>query len=113
MSGFSDSKNKSYGDDQQSVADILSGPGAQGTVTVGTAALELKVGASVLPNRKLLTIVNTSNNTIYWGWTSGVTISNGTPIFKNQSAQWSVSETASVWAIAGSAGNVVRITEVA
>jgi hypothetical protein len=91
--------------------DILLGPGVQGVLTVGTTAVELKVGGSVLANRKLATVSNTSNNVIYWGYTNAVTTANGTPIVKNQQDNWDISDSGTIFLIAGSAGNDVRITE--
>lgn len=83
----------------------------QGTLTVGTSAVELKVGGSPLVSRKLATIDNSSSAIIYWGFTSGVTTSTGIRIFKDTQASWAVSETTKIYLIAGSAGNVTRIAE--
>jgi len=93
------------------IADISNNGGVEGAITVGTSATLAKVGASNLANRKTLTVFNNSNSTIYWGYTSGITTSTGTPIFKNQLAVWDVGPNTSVYLIAGSAGNNVRITE--
>jgi hypothetical protein len=92
-------------------ADLLVGSGVEGALTVGTSAVEAKVGGSVLANRKLLTVHNNSNSTIYWGFTSGVTTSTGTPIFKNQFISWDISDIAKVYLIASGAGNNTRVTE--
>jgi hypothetical protein len=91
--------------------DILLGPGVQGTLTVGTSPVEVKVGVSALANRKLVTLSNTSNSDIYWGYTNAVTTATGTPIVKNQQDNWDISDTATIFVVAGSAGNIVRITE--
>lgn len=91
--------------------DALKSTGTQGTLTVGTSAVEAKVGVSALTNRKLLAVYNESNATIFWGLSNAVTITTGIPIVKDQEAQWSALETASVWLIAGSAGNTVRVVE--
>jgi hypothetical protein len=92
--------------------DILNlGTGTQAALTVGTSAVEVKVGGSPLSNRKLVTLYNNSNTTIYWGFTSGVTTSTGTPIFKNQLYTWIAGSSQSIYVIAGSAGNNTRITE--
>jgi len=93
-------------------SDSLTGPGVQGTLTVGTTAVELKVGGSVLADRKTAGLDNDSNSILYWGYTNAVTTSTGRRIFKNQNdAEWDVSDGASIWLIAGSAGNVIRISE--
>lgn len=110
MSGIIDS-NASYGNDQSAVADVLNSSGVQGTLTVGTSAIEVRVGSTRLENRKSVTLYNSSNNTIYWGYTSGVTTSNGTPIAKNQYIEWSIGDQLPIYVIAASSGNVVRITE--
>ena len=92
-------------------ADIITGSGTEGALTIGTSASEAKVGASALVNRKLLTIFNNSGTTIYWGRTSGVTISNGTPIFEKQLMTFEFAADAPVYLVAGTSGNNVRITE--
>lgn len=94
-----------------SSVDVFTTQGLQASLTVGTSAIELKVGANKLALRKSATLFNNSNSTIYWGYTNGVTTSNGTPIFKNQFVEWPVSDQVSIFLIAGSAGNNVRITE--
>lgn len=110
MSGIIDT-NASYGNDQSAVADVLNNNGVQGTLTVGTTAVEVRVGTSRLENRKSVTLYNSSNNTIYWGYTSGVTVSNGTPIARNQYVEWSIGDQLPIFVIAATTGNVVRITE--
>lgn len=92
-------------------SDIISGAGTQGALTIGTSATEAKVGATALTNRKLLTIFNNSGNTIYWGRTSGVTASTGTPVFEKQLFTFEVSDDAPIYLVASTSGNNVRITE--
>lgn len=91
--------------------DALNAGGTQGAITVGTSAVEVKVGASALTNRKLVTLHNNSNATFYWGYTSGVTTSTGTPIFKDQVMFWAAKSSAPIYVITGSAGNNGRVTE--
>lgn len=91
--------------------DVSNNGGLQAALSVGTTAVELKVGISVLDNRKSATLFNNSNNTIYWGYTNTVTINSGTPIFKSQFVEWAVGSGTSIWLIAGSATNDTRITE--
>lgn len=105
------STDKTYYDDQSAVADILSQGGVQATLTVGTSAVEVKVGGSPLEGRKEVTLFNNSNSILYWGYTNGVTTSTGTPIFKKQFITWTVSNTQPIYVIAGSASNNTRITE--
>jgi len=93
-------------------SDTLRVGGIQGVLTVGVAAVELKVGGSKLANRKTCGLDNGSNSTIYWGYTNAVTTTTGRRIYKNQNdAEWGVSDGASIWLIAGSAGNVIRVNE--
>jgi len=97
---------------QLRTADILNaGTGVQGALTVGTSAVNVRVGGSNLTNRKLVTIHNNSLVTIYWGYSSGVTTSNGTPIFAGQQCGWAVGPSQDIFAIAGTAGNNTRVTE--
>lgn len=109
--GAPGSFDNTYFDDSPKVADVLSQGGIEGSFTVGTTALSLKVGASILEGRKSLTLLNNSNVTMYWGYTNAVTTSTGTPIFKNQFVTWSVADSQPVYIIAGTAGNNARITE--
>lgn len=103
--------NSSVNGDLQT-QDILRVGGVYGQLTVGTTAVEAKVGVSRLSNRKLLTVDNTSNVIIYWGYDSSVTATNyAGRIFKDQQAQWGISDAAAIWFIAGSAGNIVRVSE--
>lgn len=93
-------------------SDVLnSGNGVQAALVIGTTAVELKVGGSPLANRKLVTLYNNSNTTLYWGFTGAVTTLSGTPIVKGQQLAWSVGSSQSIFVIAGSAGNNTRITE--
>jgi len=92
-------------------ADVISGSGTEGAITVGTSAIEAKVGASALTNRKLLTIFNNSDATIYWGRTSSVTSSSGTPIYEKQMFTFTVASNAPIYLIASASGKNVRVTE--
>lgn len=102
--------NATYGGDDSVVSDILDAGGVQSGITVGTSAVEVKVGASKLANRKLVTAQPKANG-VFWGYTSGVTTSSGTELFKDQVLAIAASETTEVWLIASTAGNNVRITE--
>lgn len=90
---------------------ILDGQGIQNSLLVSTTALEAKAGVSTLSNRKLLTVFNSSNSTIYWGYTDSVTTSTGTPIFKDQLVEWAIGSNLKIYLIAASGSNLVRITE--
>lgn len=91
--------------------DIVNVTGLQGTVTVGTTAVEARVGAGRLVERKSITVTNTSANIIYWGLTSGVTTANGHPIYRKQQVTWAIGDAVGVYLITTVAGQVVPISE--
>ena|SRR5690606_4081423 len=64
-------------------SDVNDNAYLSGTVTVGTSAVEAKVGGSALAEREMVRIHNISNSTVYFG-PSGVTTSSGEPLYKNQ-----------------------------
>jgi len=90
----------------------LDGPAVYGNLSVSTTAVELKVGASVLEERKVATILPT-DGTIYFGYDNTVTINTGTPIYKQQFFPFEVSEQLSIWVITETGTVNCRITEVA
>ena len=92
-------------------ADISNNGGVHGALSVSTSAVEAKVGASALTNRKTLTVFNNSNNTLYWGYSNTVTTSTGTPLFKSQQIVWDCGSNTHIYLIAASGSNDVRITE--
>lgn len=91
--------------------DVTRTDGVQGAITLGTTAIEVKVGASKLVNRKSVTVYNNSNKTIYWGYTSGVTTATGTPITKDGFAAWSRQADKSIYIISADTGLDIRVTE--
>jgi len=93
-------------------ADILQSGGTNGALTVGTSAVEVKVGGARLANRKCV-IIQPKANGIFLGFSNGVTTSNGVELFKDQFVVLPVGDATGVWLIAGTAGNNVRIAEVA
>lgn len=94
------------------VLDITNlGTGTQSALTVTNSAIEIKVGASRLANRSLITATNLGTQTIYWGYTSGVTTASGTPLVQNATGSWKVGDNQSVFLIATSGSQNVRITE--
>lgn len=91
---------------------ITKGPSTsyvQADVTVGTSAVEAKVGGSRLANRKRLIITNKSNVTIYIG-PSGVTTTTGRPLLKDQQ-MFTDDGDIGVYMIAGSSSNTVGVEE--
>ncbi len=94
------------------VADILQGTtGTQAALTVGTSAVLVNVSGSNLTARKSVTLENNSLVTIYWGYTSGVTTSTGTPIPPGGFREWIASAAVNVYVIAGTSSNNTRVTE--
>lgn len=95
------------------VAHISNNGGVNGALTVGTTAVEAKVGGSPLSNRINLTVYNngSGNQVIYYGYSSGVTASNGIPIFAGQLLSLDVGPNTSVFLIGSTAGINVRIAE--
>ena len=93
-------------------SDIINTSGIYGTITVGTSAVALRVGGSNLTERKLLTVDNTSNTTLYWGYNNSVTTSSyAGRIFKDQQASWTVGPNVTIYLIASTAGNNVHCSE--
>jgi hypothetical protein len=105
--------NKTYGDDKSFVVDIVNESGLFGSLTVGTTAIEVKVGTNRLINRKSVTLYNDSNSTLFWGYSNAVTTANGMPIFKGQFVEWSIGDNIPIFIIAGTANNNTRISEAA
>lgn len=95
----------------QNTLSVLNGSSVFAALTVGTSAVEIKVGGSPLANRKNVTLHNNSLFTLYWGYSNAVTTSTGTPIVANQFVEWDVGPLQSIYVIAAVAGNNTRITE--
>lgn len=91
--------------------------GTQGALVVGTTAVAVRVGASDLPDRKTVTLYNNSQETLYWGWSSGVTTSTGIPIIAGAVQTWCVEGSnnaevvPTIYVIAATAGNSTRVME--
>lgn len=88
---------------------LIDGPCLYGALTVGTSAIELKVGASPLAERKVVTAQPLSGE-IFWGFDSSVTVTTGKKIFRGQDWSKEMGPTQSVFLIAATSINV-RITE--
>jgi len=91
-------------------ANVFQGSNACAAINVGLSLVEAKVGASRLANRKGVTIFHNGNGNLFYGC-SGLTISTGTPIFKNTSVSIPCGPNAAVFLIASTATNDVRIIE--
>lgn len=98
--------------DSSKVTEALNTSAVYGSLTVGTTAVEVKVGGSVLANRKTVTL-QPKDNKIFWGYDSSVTVSNGTQVFKDQFMPLPVGANISIWLISDGAGRDVRIGEIA
>lgn len=88
----------------------LRGPGLEGNISVGTIAVEVKVGATKLTNRQSVTLLPIDSK-MYWGFNSTVTTSTGTPVYKNQLITFNALDTCSIWIICSTNGKNVRVTE--
>lgn len=91
----------------------LDGPGVYDAISVSDTPEEIKVGASVLGERKVITIQPT-DGIIYYGYDNSVDENTGTKIYKGQWIQLEASDQLPVWVVAPTGETVdVRITEVA
>lgn len=99
---------------QLKVVDGLANGGVYGSLSVPTAntAVEAKVGASRLTNRKFLQIYS-NNNGLFWGLDSSVTTSNGQPLVNGQVITFSIDPDSSfqVWLVGSSNSKSVQVTE--
>lgn len=84
-----------------STQDILNVSGQYRAQSVTTTAAEALGGATILANRKMLSITPT-NGTVYWGLSNAVTTTTGSPIFKNQTMTFSFGVNNHVYLIAAS-----------
>lgn len=91
-------------------ADVFEQDPIQGVVTVGTSAVEAKVGGSPMTDRQMVVIYNKSNKSIYMG-SSAVTTSNGVIISKGQTLSVMAGPDSNVYLIAATAGNDVVVQE--
>lgn len=86
---------------QLQVRDVINTAGQFRSQSITTTAAEALGGATILANRKFLSITPT-NGTVYWGTANTVTTSTGTPIFKNQTVTLAFTDNVHVYVIAGS-----------
>jgi len=89
----------------------LNGPAVYSNLNVSTTAVELKVGASSMEDRSIVT-VQPINGDIYFGYDSSVTTLTGTKIFSGQFFPFEAKESLKIWVIAESGTVDCRITEV-
>lgn len=86
--------------------------GVYGTVSVGTSATELKVGASALENRDFI-IIQPKANKIFIGFDPSVTTSNGIEVKKDQTISIAAGDNIPIYAITDTGTVDVRIGELA
>lgn len=97
---------------QLQVSDIINGGiGVEGAKTIGTTAVLVNVSGTNLVNREMVSLHNNSAVTFYWGHTSGVTITSGTPLYAGQFMSWAYGSSQNVYIIAGTVSNNARVTE--
>jgi len=99
---------------QAKVVDGLKQGGVYKELLIPTAgiAVEVRVGASSLTNRKFITIYTLTAN-LWWGYDSAVTTATGTPLSNGQFITFSCDpdSTFQIWLVGGLANRVTRITE--
>lgn len=93
------------------VSDVIATTGVFSALTVGTTAVEVRVGANRLAGRKTVTFHNNSNRRMFWGYSSSVTITSGSPIDRDEFLVWAVDDQTAIWIISDQAGLNARITE--
>lgn len=90
----------------------LDGPAVYGAISVTSTPIELKVGASVLDERKVVTFQPLDGD-IYYGYDNSVSYTTGTKIIESQFFELEVASTLSIYLVAETGSINVRITEVA
>ena len=92
------------------VTDTANTLGANGALAVSTTAMELRVGATAIVDRKFITI-QPKGTGMFWGYSNGVTTLNGSELFKKQTMIIPVGFNVKVWLIASTGTVDVRIGE--
>lgn len=89
----------------------VNGPSTYGALSVTTSATEVKVGASALEERIVVSIQPLDGD-VFLGYDNSVTTSTGTKIFKGQYVELERTNTVALWLIAAATVDV-RIAELA
>lgn len=97
--GTDDSLISPNGDLQTS--DIINVSGQSRAQSITTSAAEALGAATILANRKFISISPT-NGVVYWGYANTVTTANGTPIYKGEKCVLAFGPNIHVYLIAGS-----------
>lgn len=90
--------------------NVVGTSGGQAALTVGTTAVAARVGGSNLTQRVMLSVY-ADTKTVWWGYTSGVTISTGLPILKGTQRDFNVGPGANIYLITDAAAQTVRVAE--
>ncbi len=88
----------------------INGPGVYASQSVTTTAAELKVGASALTKRKVISIQPIDGD-VYYGFDGSVTSSNGTKVFKGEKFFLECGDTLPIYLVAASGTVDTRIAE--
>ena len=110
ISGGTDGTVIGNNQDSLKTVQAMTSGGVYGNLSVGTSAVEVRVGASRLTNRRVVTIFPVDEN-MWWGFSSAVTSSTGTEIYKNQLFVFMVDATARIYLISDAASKNARISE--
>lgn len=92
----------------QDAEDGVSSGGLTGAITVGTSAVEVKVGGSALTGR-IYIMMQAKDTGVFLGTSNAVTTSTGIEIFKDQILMLPTNN--AIWLIATAANKDVRIIE--
>lgn len=92
------------------VSDAINVSAVYSEITVGTTAVELKVGGTPLAVRKMAH-ATPKDKEVYWGYDNSVTTVTGTRLFKNTTAYFKFGPNVHIWLIAATDGNKVNIGE--
>ena len=103
--------NSTNDNDEAIVSDVLDGGGDQIELTVGTTAIEGKVGGSPRVGRKYV-MFQSKDVGVYYGMDNTVTTSDGIEIFKDQLLMIPLGENTTIYFIATGANKKVRFIEV-
>lgn len=90
----------------------LDGPATYGALSVTTTPAELKVGGSVLDERKVVTLQPLDDD-VYFGYDNSVSSTTGIKVFKGQHFPLEAGPELTVYIVAASGTVDVRISEVA
>lgn len=92
--------------------DIINTQGLQGTLAIAANTPRVvRVGGTNLANRKSVTLDNTGNATVYWGYSATTSLTDfAGRIFKDQQGSWNVGPNVDIYLFCPTATSV-KITE--